>query len=133
MIRNLTIVAALALGAVGCQRAAPTLPPLHPASGTVVYKGGGPVVGRIKFLPTSSSEFRGEAIVGKDGKFTLQTVRADSDEATAGIPAGDYKVSVIPIMPNAVPTGGRPDIQLPDPVHVKEGENAFHFEIPRKP
>jgi hypothetical protein len=102
-------------------------------TGSVVYKSGGPVVGRIKFLPVGESPYRGEAFLGKDGKFTLSTVRADSDEQTPGIPAGEYKVSIIPITPNGVPTSGRPDIQLPDPVHVREGENTFTFEINRKP
>jgi hypothetical protein len=132
MIRHIVIMAIVA-GAIGCQRAATSLPALQQASGTVVYKGGGPVSGRIKFTPVDGSSYRGEAILGKDGKFTIATVRPDSDERTPGVPAGDYKVSVIPITPNVIPGSGRPDIQLPDPVHVQEGENTFHFEVPRKP
>lgn len=132
MIRYILIMAVV-IGAAGCQKATPSLPALHPASGTVVYKGGGPVVGRIKFLSMSESSYWGESFLGKDGKFSIATIRADGDERLPGIPAGDYKVSIIPITPNVIPASGRPDIQLPGPVHVQEGENAFHFEVPRKP
>jgi hypothetical protein len=119
---------------VGCQGSSPPpLPATHAVSGTVVYKNGGPVVGRIKFQPVGGSSYLAEGILGKDGRFTLSTLRPGGEERIDGAPAGEYTVSVIPVMLKPVVSGGRPDIQLPDRVHVHEGENNFSFEISRKP
>jgi hypothetical protein len=118
----------------GCSGpAAPSFPPLHPATGTVVYKGGGPVVGRVKFLPVGQTSYLAEGILGKDGKFSLSTLQPGGEERTPGVPVGEYTVTVIPVTLKPIPTAGRPDIQLSEPVQVKEGENTFKFEISRKP
>jgi hypothetical protein len=135
-MRSLTIIACVACISLmmlgGCEKAPPPLPATHPVTGTVVYKGGGPVVGRIKFRPVNDAPFRAEAIIEKDGKFSLATGRVGSEDRVPGVPAGEYSVTVIPVGLAPNPTAGRPDIQLPDHVQVKEGDNTFTFEISRK-
>lgn len=119
----------------GCRRAAPALSPVYPATGTVVYKNGGPVVGRISFRPVESgATHRAGGIMGRDGKFSLSTVRpGTAEEPVPGVPAGDYMVTVIPVSANPVPSSGRPDIRLPEHVQIQAGENVFKFELDRKP
>jgi hypothetical protein len=127
MMRGAYIVFCVVVIALcGCQQPAPPAATAHPAAGSVVYRGGGgPVTGRIKFRPVGDSSYFADGTVGKDGKFSLSTRRVGSEEATPGIPAGHYRVSVTPISGATRP----PPIELPDVVTVHEGENTFSFEI----
>ena len=110
---------------VSCSKAPEPMPTTHTVTGTVSYKQGGPVAGRIAFQPMTDMQLACNGPVAADGTFTLSTLRTSDQERVDGVPEGDYKVTVFPastdhfILPQ----------DLPGKVTVKAGENKFDFKI----
>ena len=126
---------------------------VHPADGTVLYKGKPFPKAFVRFHPTDPATVKvpdgkeGMPVVlttetGEDGKFALSTYLADD-----GVPAGDYTVTVEAGLAEsdvensdgevkkARPSAAGPGRIYRDPsttplkATVKPGENHFRFEL----
>ncbi len=126
---------------------------VHPADGTVLYKGKPVSKAVVRFHPTDPATVKipdgkeGMPVVlttetDADGKFALSTYLADD-----GVPAGDYAVTVAVGMADTdvensdgVPKKARPSAATPAKIYrepsttplkatVKPGENHFKFEL----
>jgi hypothetical protein len=124
--------------AAGCTPAV-VLPKTYPASGSVVYKGGKPMTGgAVQFMSADDPLLRVMGTIGKDGSFTLSTVK---DTAKAdGAPEGTYRVLVQPPMVSdardKVPEGHKAVIptELARPFKLEARENtAIKIELPTSP
>jgi hypothetical protein len=120
----------LALAPGGCTGG--SLPKTYPVTGTVVFKGGGPLAkASILFTPVGDTSFSVSGDVGDNGSFTLSTVKGA--EKVTGAPEGEYRVSIqLPIRADQRPV---PPIVLPRTYRVEPKENVFPIEVdgPRKP
>jgi len=123
---HLVLGALLGLATVGCGNSSSTLPPIYPVTGSVNYKGGGPVAGgAVQFTPVSDPSFSVSGEINDDGSFTLYTVKGN--ERVQGAPEGEYKVTVQPPIPadhRAVPA-----IALPKTFHIEAKDNSFSIEV----
>ncbi|HEV3439527.1 MAG TPA: hypothetical protein VG122_19335 [Gemmata sp.] len=123
---HVVLGALLGLATVGCGNSSSTLPPTYPVTGSVNYKGGGPVAGgAVQFTPVSDPSFSVSGEINDDGSFTLYTVKGN--ERVKGAPEGEYKVTVQPPIPadhRAVPA-----IALPKTFHIEAKDNSFSIEV----
>jgi hypothetical protein len=119
------IVGMAMLVLASCSKPAEPMPTTHPVTGTVVYKQGGPVPGRITFQPMTDLQLACNGPIADDGTFTVSTLRTSDQQRIDGVPEGEYRVTVFPqatdqfIIPK----------ELPGKVTVKAGENRFDFKI----
>lgn len=93
LFQTIATLSFLLLGSVGCISSSKPWEVVHPASGTIEFKGKPVENAEITFFPTDSSVPDSVRPKGKstaDGKFVLGTY-SQSD----GAPAGKYKVTVI--------------------------------------
>jgi hypothetical protein len=132
MTRCLTLVALLSV-AGGC---GPGGPPLFPAGGVVVFRGGKPVpAGLVEFVPDGGGpSARGR--VGADGRFTLAT------DDRPGAVAGRHRVVVLPMaVADGAPLGHKHKAVVVHPKHGRfetsglsatveaGGANDFRLEV----
>jgi hypothetical protein len=78
-------------GTIGCGQSLPADPPLHPVHGVVKLDGEPICGGRVRFARTGDQGQGGQAPVDAEGKYEANAV-----PTKLGLPAGEYKVSVIP-------------------------------------
>lgn len=91
MGRGPSLVAAFAAALLAPCGCGPDGPPLHPASGRVVFKGGRPVAGgAVEFDPGGKRPVA-RGTLDADGGFTLTT------DGRPGAVAGDHRVTVVQV------------------------------------
>lgn len=123
---------------LGCSQPAdqPKFPDLQPVQGTVT-RGGIAITGggAIVFSPDpDAGEFLVNSEVGKDGTFSLSTVRTTDKkgERKVGAPAGVYKVTFNPPLGDQAAGSVQKPVDLPKPVTISTGENVIAIELPTK-
>lgn len=135
--RNAIAIAFALATIAGCGSSGkqPEFPDLHPVKG-VVKRGDQPVNGGIiRFTPEPDKpEFTVNSEVGKDGTYSLTTVRTTdrSGERKKGAPVGSYKVTYSPPVEDQTVGGNTRAIDLPKPVTVKAGDNDIPIDLPKK-
>ena len=96
MTHRYCVAAAALILLAGCsKKPAGDLPPLFPATGTVV-RGGQPVDGGLVQFRTDDPDLLVNGTVKADGTFELQTLHALSQKKATGAPAGTYRVTYLP-------------------------------------
>jgi hypothetical protein len=121
------LMGCLIIGNVGCSGGSGA-PETYPVTG-VVTKGGQPVEGAVlAFVPIAADGKKpigGQAQSGADGTFTAQTTFDAGRTMLAGLPAGEYKVTVTKMeMPAGEPSMARP------PKNVLPAEYAMPESTP---
>src|SRR5262249_2105746 len=111
--------------AAGCAKPPEPMPTVYPVTGTVTYKQGGPVAGRIAFQPVTDTQMASNGPIAEDGTFTVSTLRTNDSQRIDGMPEGEYRVTVFP---NATNQLSMP-VELPGKVVIKPSENRFEFKI----
>ena len=135
--RSLAFLTIIAVVTAGCGDAKeqPKFPDLHPVKGIVV-RGNQPVDGgSVRFTPDpDQSEFLINSEVGKDGTFSLTTVRTtDSNgERKPGAAARCYKVTYVPPVADQTVGGSFDPVELKAPVIVEAKSNDLKLELPKK-
>jgi hypothetical protein len=141
--RSIGLLAGLALTAAvaGCEKGPPAGAPLaeaYPVSGTIVFPNKTPLRGGIIFFtPTEVKaggkiRYEGAGLVDARGQYKIG-LNGDG----AGVPAGDYKVTIKPRdyqeLPNSnsngIPKRYREPSETPLTVTVKEEPNTFDFVL----
>jgi hypothetical protein len=134
-------LAGLALAAAGCAKGPPAGAPLaqpYPVSGTVAFPGNQPLRGGIvTFTPAEIKaggkiRYEGAGQVDAQGRYKVG-LNGDG----AGVPAGDYKVTIKPrdyqelrnSNSSSIPRRYREPSDTPLTVTVKEESNTFDFEL----
>lgn len=125
------------LGIWGCGPSTkqPDFPNLHPVKGVV--KLGGQLVkgGTVQFVPEPDRpEFLINSEVGTDGTFTLSTVRTTDSkgERRAGAPAGNYRVTYIPMLTDQKAGGIVEPVTTAQIITVQEGPNDLTISYPAR-
>jgi hypothetical protein len=113
------------LPAPGCSRDE-KLPPTFPVSGTVSWKGGGPLSGgQVQLVAAVDAGLTVTGTIDREGKFSVSTSK--NRKKVAGAPAGDYRVTVYP--PELPDTGPPVPVTLPRPFRVQEKENQLPITL----
>lgn len=103
---------------LGCGHRPAPLPATYRVHGTVVYKDGTPVTrGLVQFQPQADASVTTTAAIGKDGAYSLTTMR-DGLRAEGAV-AGPNRVIVIPFT------------TYPAPYVVKPCDNEFRLVVKR--
>lgn len=114
----LAVAAACALGCSGSDG-----PAAYPVTGTVT-QGGQPVEGAIlAFIPANAGDgaaaIGGQAQTGADGKFTVTGSANQGQTELPGLPAGEYKVTVMKMeTPAGAPSLDKPPKNLLPPEYA---------------
>ncbi|MBA4106573.1 MAG: hypothetical protein C0485_12515 [Pirellula sp.] len=141
MIISLRFAALLMLVlAIGCGKSS-SGPVTYPVTGKVTL-GGAPVAGATVFFAPASSDVGATAQTDPDGSFNVKIELDMGKSSKEGLPAGDYRVSVVKLEhPAGAPSLSKPPQNTLPPkyaavestpltVTVKpEGENHFEFPL----
>lgn len=130
-MRHTPAVACLLLLLAGCGPPPPTLPALHPTSGTLSRDGKAVGGGALRFHPAGGEDANTivTAEVGTDGTFIVHTVSGAGKAVgrSAGAPVGKYHVTYTPPAENQ----GVLPVDLPDPVTVEAKANVLSLKLPK--
>lgn len=93
-----SLVVAVLFAMVGCGGGGPQA---YPVTGKVTQKGQ-PVAGAVvAFVAVTSGEPGGQAETGADGTFAMQSTADQGRTTLPGLPAGEYKVTVMKMQAGA--------------------------------
>jgi hypothetical protein len=130
-MRTTSGVACLLLLFAGCGPPPPTLPALHPATGTLTRDGKAVAGGALRFHPAGGDDANTivTAEVAADGTFTVHTVSGAGKAVgrSAGAPAGKYQVTYT----SPAETQGVLPVDLPDPLTIEAKSNVLGLKLPK--
>jgi hypothetical protein len=129
-----SVLAALLLA--GCSEAKLEVPQTYPASGTLLDKAGKPIAeAHVRLSPASGADNQLiiSGISDTDGTFTLETQHMNDAARKGvrdGVPAGDYRVTIIPNSQYDQRKGPPPVATWrPQTVKIDPQENTLKFEV----
>lgn len=123
---------------IGCADSTrqPDFPTLHPVKGVVMLDGRPVKGGSVLFTPEPDCpHFLINAEVGEDGTFSLSTVRTTdkSGERRSGAPAGQYRVTYMPVITDQTARGGVTEpVVLKQTFTIQAGPNEVVVNLPKR-